>query len=207
MTAGRIFSALLIVAAVVISAGVWRSHARPTDSGYAVVRKGVLIDQATTAPKGGVLLIGDSLTERAPVTKLCGLPVFNAGISGAGVNDLLGFAAHLARELKPQLTIIAIGVNDAERAKGRTNLAMTFRQVDQEVGGASYVLPLMPDKVGQFGTTYFDPVRVAQVRAAILSLHRPTVRPFDVAGHTIDGVHLDPAAKAVWRRRLETLCS
>lgn len=190
---------------VLVAALLYRPDVHPSKNGYAAIRKGVLLDQAAAAQKGGVLLIGDSITERTPVGTLCGLPVFNAGISGAGVDELRTFAGKLAQTLKPRLTIIAVGVNDAQRERDAPSAA-AFREIDRELGGASYVLPLMPEKAGQFGMTYFDPARVRQVRADILSLHRPTLRPFDVTGHTLDGVHLDAAAKAVWRKRLATLC-
>ena len=197
---------LILLAVLGIGAGLWRSQAQPGESGYAAIRKGVLLDQAQSAPKGGVLLIGDSLTERAPVDRLCGLPVFTAGVSGAGVEDFNGMAAQLAQTLKPKLTIIAVGVNDAQWTRDNPNLAESFRTIDADVGGASYVLPLMPDSKGQFGTAYFDPTKIVEVRQAIVSLHRPTLAPFNVMGHTIDGVHLDAAAKAVWRERLSELC-
>ena len=70
---------------------------------------------AQQAPAGGIVILGDSLTEGHPATTLAGLPVINQGISGDMLTrpdggllrrlDLVGLA-------RPAHVFVLIGIND-----------------------------------------------------------------------------------------------
>jgi len=66
-----------------------------------------------------VLAAGDSHIERWPARFLCGLPVVNAGISGATAASYQDFFAALSLARPPRAIILTIGTNDANRKRLR----------------------------------------------------------------------------------------
>jgi hypothetical protein len=70
--------------------------------------------------KNPIIFLGDSITEAAVLPRaICGHPVVNAGIGGAGVDDLLKVAPSLLNDKSPVLVVVAIGTNDAYATPGR----------------------------------------------------------------------------------------
>lgn len=74
--------------------------------------------QARQAPKGSILLIGDSITEGLFTEQMCGLAVLNAGIGGAGVTTFRKLVTQVSQEIKPSVVVISLGVNDARAQPG-----------------------------------------------------------------------------------------
>lgn len=72
----------------------------------------VNLQRAEDFPKGGVLLIGDSTAHRLHLPTLCGLPVFNAGMSGAKVEEIAPSIAPLTAKLRPAAVIVSMGQNN-----------------------------------------------------------------------------------------------
>lgn len=93
-----------------VSAGYSRWH-EPFDR-FADARRAIM-NRAEDAPKGEILLIGDSIIHRLYLPELCGHPVFNAGMSGARADQIEPLLDPLIDKLKPRLIIMAAGTNDA----------------------------------------------------------------------------------------------
>lgn len=64
-----------------------------------------------------VLVAGDSHIEHWWVRSLCGLPVVNAGLSGATVESYARFFADLPLSRPPRAIILTIGTNDAQKRR------------------------------------------------------------------------------------------
>lgn len=99
-------------------AGVATGYARwhePFDR-YARDRM-VILNRAEDAPTGGVILMGDSIVHLLNVPELCGLPVFNAGMSGARSDQIAPLVDPLIAKLKPRLVIMSAGTNDMRGGK------------------------------------------------------------------------------------------
>lgn len=69
--------------------------------------------QNKTATKGGIVFLGDSLTEQYPLKELFGKPaIANRGISGDTTKGLLKRLDSSVIALKPELVVLLIGTND-----------------------------------------------------------------------------------------------
>lgn len=100
---------LAIGTAIGVSIGYARWH-EPFDR-FANARR-IILNRADDFPNGGVLLIGDSTAERLHLPQLCGLPLFNAGMSGARADQIAPLARPLIASLKPHAVIVMAGAND-----------------------------------------------------------------------------------------------
>ena len=69
-----------------------------------------------------VVVFGDSITEAAVLPgAICGHAVVNAGIGGAGVDELLKDVSLLLEGKSPALVVLAIGTNDAYATPGESS--------------------------------------------------------------------------------------
>jgi lysophospholipase L1-like esterase len=66
-----------------------------------------------------LLAAGDSHIERWPARALCGLPLVNAGVSGATATSYGDFLAELPLTRPPRAIILTIGTNDANEKRFR----------------------------------------------------------------------------------------
>jgi hypothetical protein len=80
---------------------------------YAPRRQTAIRFQAKQVPKGGIVIVGDSITDLFWTKEICGLPVLNSGVSGAGVDWHLQYVSETLILSKPKIAVIAIGINDA----------------------------------------------------------------------------------------------
>lgn len=64
-----------------------------------------------------LLAVGDSHIERWPARSLCGLPLVNAGVSGATAASYDAFLAELPLPRPPRAIIVTIGTNDANEKR------------------------------------------------------------------------------------------
>ncbi|QZH75420.1 MAG: SGNH/GDSL hydrolase family protein [Erythrobacter sp.] len=164
---------------------------------YILRRAWVLTEQAQRTPQGGALLIGDSLTERSGFQTLCGLPVFNAGVSMARLSDMVEAGPELARSLQPELTMVALGTNDARRGM---SLAAWREEMDRLLGNLPrplivVSLPAMQAEAAPFNAAL---VELADKHGAVL------VPP--IAYETSDGLHQSPAGAVTWREAVAESC-
>lgn len=179
-------------------------------------------DNPSHAP-GGIVLVGDSITEGFPVDRLFpGLHVVNRGISG----DKIGgsrFYGVLDRvdvsigDLKPAKVFLLIGVNDIiywdvpplEMRRGYESLLARIRQVYPD--GPLYVQTLLPLR-GQFAQHIPEVLQFNDFLRETAPKHGATLLDtypafLDAKGElkdefTKDGLHLTDEGYARWREIL-----
>lgn len=95
--------------ALAILAGELRS--RPT-AHFADMRVAAINAQLAEAEPDYVLLAGDSHAEMDPVTRFCGRPVINAGVSGMRASEYAAVADRFRPVTPPALSVLTIGTND-----------------------------------------------------------------------------------------------
>lgn len=158
----------------------WVVHTiRHPTLGYFDVQYPTVEARADLVPKGGVLVIGDSITAQIYLPKLCGKPALNAGIAWATSHDWAPHASELVRKAQPSIVILALGENDdfGDWEEDYRKLAM----------------------LADFAVTPRQPDRAAFIRSLLPSVPVP--------GQTLDGVHLNPDGRKEWVRRVEAKCS
>jgi lysophospholipase L1-like esterase len=165
-----------------------------------------------------LLAAGDSHIERWPARRLCGLPIVNAGVSGATAASYTEFLAELPLNRPPRAVILTIGTNDAN--------AKRFRDDDEAVrrfepGLRTLLARLRRDAplVLLTGVPAIDPdesegfsVRAAErigVAGRTLCNDMPGCIPIQAPGHglaPVDGVHFGDYA-AAYRHIGPALCA
>ena len=69
------------------------------------------------AKSGGIVFVGDSLTQRYPLSEFYpGLPIYNRGIDGDTTVGLMKRLALSVFDLKPKVMVLQIGTNDLQVA-------------------------------------------------------------------------------------------
>jgi lysophospholipase L1-like esterase len=159
-----------------------------------------------------VIIFGDSIVQGAALPpKVCGLPLVNAGVRGAGVGYLLRHSAQLLGSSRPKLIVLAVGINNAAAKESRE---VDFQnRYEQAVGSLASIAPVVaatvtPIREGYFVSSFgYDPQIVPALNRTILAT--PNIRavidlnaPLSAANFTTDGVHLNPAGYALWRSSL-----
>jgi lysophospholipase L1-like esterase len=174
---------------------------------------------------GYVIIIGDSITEAAPLELVGGQLPVNVGIGGARVADAVRFILPTLAASQPAAVLIAIGVNDTKlqfselRAQRLTDFARDYRtlvrdarQLTPNVG----LLLIGPVAKGMdLGDRFFDPTLIVTFNAMIAAVAIEMAAPvFPLSGlegadgfahpHvTHDGVHLSEAGYAIWNEVVE----
>lgn len=148
-----------------------------------------------------LLVAGDSHIEHWFVRSLCGLPVVNAGLSGATAQSYARFFAELPLSRPPRAILLTIGTNDAQKRRiGDPDEALTRYRAS--VGS---LLELLRSRSPQIIATAVPPLDPARAKsfsprlAARFSTVLETVcreqgcsfvDPFAVGVPLFDGVHL-----------------
>jgi lysophospholipase L1-like esterase len=145
------------------------------------------------------VLLGDSLTERAPAISSCG-PVANFGVSGDQSSDV---TARLDRAiaLRPKVAVVLIGTNDIVHSippsETAERLASMARRLQSAGISVVVILPPRMDRKDAEPTRNAIAGRLAEV---------PGVRVLDLsisqADLDEDGVHLRRSGYDKWRRTL-----
>jgi lysophospholipase L1-like esterase len=159
-----------------------------------------------------VIIFGDSIVQGAALPpKVCGLPLVNAGVRGAGIGYLLRHSAQLLGSSRPRLIVLAVGINNAAAKESRE---VDFEsRYEQAVASLAKIAPVVaatvtPIREGYFVSSFgYDPQIVPALNRTILAT--PNIRsvidlnaPLSAANFTMDGVHLTPAGYALWRKSL-----
>jgi lysophospholipase L1-like esterase len=159
-----------------------------------------------------VIIFGDSIVQGAQLPpKVCGLPLVNAGVRGAGIGYVLRHWAQLLGPSRPKLIVLAVGINNAAAKEGRE---VDFQnRYEQTVASLASIAPVVaatvtPIKEGYFVSSFgYDPQIVPALNRTILAT--PNIKavidlnaPLSAENFTIDGVHLNPAGYALWRSNL-----
>jgi hypothetical protein len=114
--------ALAVAFALGLGAGAlkWRGSA---EQFHREARMAAILSQASQMQPGGVLVIGDSVTERVRMPFLCGKPALNAGIGWSTSKDWLPDARKVIAAARPSIIVVETGPNDHGRyAKERAEL-------------------------------------------------------------------------------------
>lgn len=207
-----IAAALALVAVIVVSFWQGRRSLMPlVNAGHFNARQSMLRQQAEDSAAGGILLIGDSITEMTLMPALCGRPVLNAGIGATTVADWSGWVAPLAARARPGLVVIALGTNDAGRSRrfDADSWRDAVRGLIAEAGGVPVLLvePPSVDEARSNGDILGE--RLATQRAVLRGLVRDGVRVIPAtsfAGHAPDGIHPDRIGRERWRQALAGAC-
>lgn len=173
----------------------------PTEAeSYVPRRAWILVEAARRTPDGGVLMIGDSLTERSGFVTLCDMPVFNAGVSMARTEDMRLSALKLAEELKPDLTVVALGANDARMA---TSLDVYRQEMTEMLSELPRPLMLvsLPSLPG-----YEDMVKPYNAILLALAQQEKLALIEPIRYEVSDGLHQSPAGAYEWRKTIEKSC-
>jgi lysophospholipase L1-like esterase len=169
---------------------------------------------------GYVVIIGDSITEAAPLAPVAGQLPINAGIGGARIGDAVRIILPTLKDSQPAALLIAIGVNDTKfqfpepRVQRLTDFARDYREL---VLGARRLTPnvglllIGPVAKGMdIGDRFFDPELILAFNAIIAAVATELKAPvfpltaLEGAGGlahphvTHDGVHLSDAGYAIW---------
>ncbi len=207
--------AVLLVFALFLGAGGADAHE------YLPTRANFLKIQAPQIKNsgGGVILIGDSLTDGLWLPEIKGMPVFNAGIGSNNLDGALKYGLELAKASGAKAAFVCIGVNDSSRRHQDFSVAEwagRYERLLSELAGAGikvYASTILPVERGKgLGDAYFDPERIRQMNDAIREIAgKHSVRLIDsnaaFAGPdgympknmTVDGVHLTGPAYDKWR--------
>lgn len=88
-----------------------RSAPRAFD-GFQLVRLKTVQAQLDQVRGPYIVVMGDSHAERLFLPSLCGLPVVNAGMSGATLGEVLDLARRIAPAHKAEAVLLSVGTND-----------------------------------------------------------------------------------------------
>jgi lysophospholipase L1-like esterase len=200
--------ALVLAAAGGFLIGRYKPFARTGIDAYVHHRLEVLLTKALDAPKGQSLLIGDSLTDTQSMDALCGLQVFNAGVSGSRVEDWKSHASALVAALEPKLVVVALGTNDAVPGSERrfVEWKSRYEELVRTLGERHLILVAPPPLDGS--SSVRDQSVLEPIRATVLSMASPriTTAAPSFAGQTVDGIHPDINGRMAWRKSIELAC-
>ena len=212
MHSNRLWIGLSIMLAVVSAFLAWRLRGCDADAAdYIASRAYILVQQGRTAPEGMTLVVADSIVEQAYHRDLCGAPVFNAGISSAGLRHLAPLATDLSGILKPSRIILAIGTNDAAAGR-RVPTADWIRDYEALLAALPVerieLVAIPPVEPGKPGSGAIDLADLADKNRELQSLAARRRIPFAPSAPlpTRDGIHVDADGAAAWRENVERHC-
>jgi lysophospholipase L1-like esterase len=176
---------------------------------------------ASQLPTGGIVILGDSITEGARIERICGLPVLNAGIGGTGVMYFNNNAKDFLTIARPNIVVIALGINDArfilkgkkeERLRQWKHQYSKLVQQVQNIGSVPVLTTILPvERHKPLGDTYFSIEIIDEFNSVILRMAREdgflVIDLYDAfaedngympQGATVDGVHLSAQSYGKW---------
>lgn len=137
------------------------------------------------------LLIGDSITESARLSPICGARPINAGIGGTTTITWLDRARPLVDQIRPDFIVVALGTNDGwqKRIEGYGDRLDTL--IERLRPYPIIIVPPPPSP---------DPKLAADFAAiTAIAATRPNAAQPLPAVTTVDGVHLTDADYVAWR--------
>jgi lysophospholipase L1-like esterase len=170
----------------------------------AILRNKSRIDQANKP----VVVFGDSIVEGAPLpNSICGLPVINAGVTGAAIEYFRNHARELLGSSRPALIVLAVGIYNASSIASQT-----FRQYYRETAALlSRAAPLVvatitpvrsgPGSVGYDASLVPDLnqiIKATPERRGVIDLNTALSN----ADLTTDGIHLGADGYALWLKTM-----
>lgn len=165
-----------------------------------------------------LLAAGDSHIERWPARRLCGLPVVNAGVSGATAGQFADFLADIPLPRHPRAVIVTLGTNDAnsKRFRDPQDAVSRFDAGFQPLlanltrtAGLVVITPMPPfdpRRVEGFSTEVASRIGAASVDACRASHGCIVADAFPAGLRQRDGLHFDDYASA-YRGIATNLCA
>ncbi|WP_083533302.1 SGNH/GDSL hydrolase family protein [Bosea sp. WAO] len=141
---------MLVTALLLLAATLgWAGHGwlasdeapRPFD-GFRQVRLKTIQTQLDQVRGPYIVILGDSHAERLFLTSFCGLPVVNAGLSGAVLGDVLDLARKVTPPHKAEAVLLSVGTNDIwvkrepETAKGESGFRAGLEALRQRLSAS-----------------------------------------------------------------------
>ncbi|TWB87146.1 lysophospholipase L1-like esterase [Bradyrhizobium macuxiense] len=173
---------------------------------HADVRRAIIAQQLTRV-ESPIVVLGDSLIEAATFpSAICGHPVVNAGIGGAQLLDFRFSGLEFLDGTRPALVVVALGMNDALGGSDTfesdlIQLLKQIRQISPNVAAfgisEAETGPLVENSAALNNTIAMENRTYAEIMG-------PAFTPSPSLGsqHTLDGVHLAPAAYQKWANSL-----
>ena len=153
-----------------------------------------------------VIVFGDSIVEAAPLpSSICGTPIVNAGVGGAGIDYFVRYSKELLGASAPKLIVLAVGINDAHE-----ETLLSFRsRYHSAVAALSQRAPLVlatiaPIEPGTF-TQMIVPEALPRLNETIKDTGETIIdlNKQMIGSHlTTDGVHLNDQGYALWTRAI-----
>lgn len=184
---------------------------------YSRTRVGLILTKLRSQNEPLLVMFGDSIVEQLFFPALDGLNVVNTGISGSKALEAKPFLESILATSRGPLVVLSMGTNDAfgEKVATPEQFAAGYETLVRTVldSGRKLVLvtlpPLEQDKPesrmfnGKSLDAFNAVIRQAGARHGLVvaDIHAVLTdrRLKNPASQTVDGVHLDPAAAAVWR--------
>lgn len=140
-----------------------------------------------------IVVLGDSITEMAPLPKvLCGHPVINAGIGGLSTEGAIKELPRIFSIRRPTMVVIALGANDVGSTSETRDLGNLLR--------AAMNLSARVISIAVTSDAEID----RQISGAAASAEVPyIVPPIDPSLKMSDGIHYTGAAYRIWVPALE----
>lgn len=156
-------------------------------------RSAIILDQAAKANRP-IMVFGDSITEQAKLPQsVCGHPIVNAGISGAQTFQLITVAEEVAREARPFISIVALGINDVRA--GNEKFETDYSNLLNTLQGTVILVGLTRARGEKTDGANSAIERIAAER----HLH---FIPQDDVSYGPDGLHPDESNSAIWVRNV-----
>jgi hypothetical protein len=185
---------------------------RPPGHLHSVVRRQAILSQAHQVRPGGIVILGDSIVEFAYLDSICGHPVFNAGLGGSILEDVVNLSEPVLEQAKPSFVIISVGVNDAEKARARS-IEEWLRRYDILLNALTkyrvFVMAIDPVEPEKPLVRYLDLSFIERENEGLMTLSAKHgvifISPTSVmTGLTMDGVHPNEIGYRAYRSRLES---
>ena len=164
---------------------------------HAAVRE-FMIRAALTGATAPIVVLGDSITEMAPLSRqLCGRPVVNAGVGGQTIREARQLAPRLLEDQGAFLLVLAVGANDAGSPTAQRDFADLI-----DAARPLSTRPLVAIAVAADGATN-QAIEAAAVARGIrfIDPHLPS------GTKMLDGIHFTAAAYQAWVPALEAAIS
>ena len=156
------------------------------------------------AAPSAVIVFGDSIVLGAPLPNaVCGNPVVNAGVGGAGIQYFERYSIELLDSSAPKLIVLAVGINDAHAGTSQMFPTRYQETVTKLAHRAPVLLATLAPVQPGLLARQFDPELVPRLNEVIkgtagsgvaIDLHAS----MSEANLTTDGVHLNSRGYELW---------
>lgn len=172
------------------------------------------LDARTPPPQNAILFLGSSSIVLWDVAKsFPGLPVINRGFGGSLYEDLVTYFDRLVPPYRPRIVVLYSGDNDTSMNRRPAEIAGTIRTFEQRLHALlpDTKLIVMSIKPSPARWRVVAPVRQTNELIRVWAADRPNTTFVDVFPamlgadgmprpelYIADGLHLTPAAYALW---------